>query len=508
VSLYYEGLTLKNAASNEWFRLEGDITTADVVASSTLYGLAFNIQPDGSYYAARINTGKADNTLQFVRYDDTGASSGIGSVTNSTLLETNAVYHLKIESFEPGVFEYTLTGPGLDGGGLAGIMTDSVLLLEDGYAGFYASSCNTSIRFDNLEMETGTGGFTVFGDDYDIDAVSTDFDSDASVSVGEGYELTQAVGDRQALVRILRDQIQLNLDTAGTENAGHIVLRYTPFGLTNSGSNESFSVEGDITTHTSSAPNAYQGLAFNYQADGRFYSARINNGRADNILQFIRVTGEGATASFGSNATNSVSLAVSSVYHLKIESSAPGVFNYRLTGPDIDNGGVTGTVVDTVWQLSDGEAGFYASQSLTSIRFDNLYLKSYSPVPVSEGFAAWADGWGVELGGETDDYDGDGLLNLAEYAFGGDPTDALDRGEAPAFAFDGSGMVYVYPQRSDDTTLGYTVKTTDDLVSGIWTNAGYSVIDTNVTGSTLDYVTNSVSTDVPQRFIKLEIQQN
>jgi hypothetical protein len=88
------------------------------------------------------------------------------------------------------------------------------------------------------------------------------------------------------------------------------------------------------------------------------------------------------------------------------------------------------------------------------------------------------------------------------------PTDALDRGEAPAFGFDGSGMVYVYPQRSDDTTLGYTVKTTDDLVSGIWTNAGYSVIDTNVTGSTLDYVTNNVPVTDPQLFIKLEVEQN
>lgn len=506
ITMYYENLELKNAASNESFRVEGDILTHSVAAPSVLYGLAFNIQPDGSFYAARINTGNTNNVLQFVYTDSTGNNTGFGNIPNSVLLETNAIYHLKIESFEPGIFEYTLTGPGLDGDGLIGTVSEGTQLLEDGYAGFYATAPTTSIRFDNLELEQTTAEVSLFEDDYDIEGTATVFSNDASVAVGPGYELFQISGDKEAQVRILFDQIQLN-QGAGSANAGNVVLHYTPFELTNAGSNESFIVEGDINTKDNVAGTTLYGLAFNVQSNGDYYCARINTGNAGNALQFVRFNSSGAAGAFH-QASNSVPLAVDSDYHLKIECSEPGVFNYRLTGPDLDGGGLFGTATDAAWALENGTAGFYASATATDIRFDNLSLRSSTVSEILSGFDTWSGTWGVNIGAATNDYDGDLVSNFAEYAFGGNPTNALDSGVAPELETDGSGLVYVFPQRSDDATLAYSVETTDDLVSGVWTNAGTTVIDTNVTGNTLDYVTNSVSTTDPQLFIRLEVQQN
>jgi hypothetical protein len=119
--------------------------------------------------------------------------------------------------------------------------------------------------------------------------------------------------------------------------------------------------------------------------------------------------------------------------------------------------------------------------------------------------------WVVAHGGEaiigamTNDYDGDGEVNLMEYALGGNPTSAFDVGEKPALLNAGGTWVYIHPQRSDDDSLIYTVETTTNLVSGTWTNAGYSVLGTNQTGATLDYVINAVPVENAQMYIRLKV---
>ena len=104
------------------------------------------------------------------------------------------------------------------------------------------------------------------------------------------------------------------------------------------------------------------------------------------------------------------------------------------------------------------------------------------------------------------DSDGDGLNNLTEYALGGNSADPQDRGTLPVLAKSAGGLAYVHPQRSDDSSLIYRVETATNLVSGIWTNAGYTITGTNVTGHTLDYVTNAVDTAAGVRFIRLNIE--
>ena len=70
-------------------------------------------------------------------------------------------------------------------------------------------------------------------------------------------------------------------------------------------------------------------------------------------------------------------------------------------------------------------------------------------------------------------------------------------------------FTYVHPQRADvGNGLVYYLEVTGNLLTGGWTNSGYSVIDTNVTGGTLDFVTNEIPTDVEdQQFIRLIIEQ-
>jgi hypothetical protein len=66
-------------------------------------------------------------------------------------------------------------------------------------------------------------------------------------------------------------------------------------------------------------------------------------------------------------------------------------------------------------------------------------------------------------------------------------------------------MVYIHAKRSDDPSLIYTVETSTNLVSGVWTNAGYSIIGTNVTGEILDYMTNAVPADNEQMYMRLKV---
>ena len=66
---------------------------------------------------------------------------------------------------------------------------------------------------------------------------------------------------------------------------------------------------------------------------------------------------------------------------------------------------------------------------------------------------------------------------------------------------------------SDDTPsvstgLLYRLELTDDLVDGIWTNAGYTVTGTNGTKiAGFEEVTNAIPTLADQTFIKLKISE-
>ncbi len=125
----------------------------------------------------------------------------------------------------------------------------------------------------------------------------------------------------------------------------------------------------------------------------------------------------------------------------------------------------------------------------------------------ASGFDVWALDWGVNIGSTTNDYDNDGVLNLAEYALNGNPTNGFDDTETELIS--DAGLIYLHAQAHGDDELVYEVQTIDNLQYGTWTNAGYtSIIGTNVTGGAYDYVTNAVPTTDPVKFIRVKVDQN
>lgn len=137
-------------------------------------------------------------------------------------------------------------------------------------------------------------------------------------------------------------------------------------------------------------------------------------------------------------------------------------------------------------------------------KFDDLQLIVISE---AKGYAAWSDDWIVDLGSATDDYDGDGLSNLAEYGLGGNPTNDLDAGYNPSFVQDEENMVYVYAQRIDDALLSYRIQTSSTLVPASWSDAGYSIVGTNMAGE-FNFVTNLVPISGSSKFVQLIVEQN
>ncbi|QHI68708.1 hypothetical protein [Tichowtungia aerotolerans] len=156
------------------------------------------------------------------------------------------------------------------------------------------------------------------------------------------------------------------------------------------------------------------------------------------------------------------------------------------------------------------DPGVYDGAALAAAGVNPAYYSDQGGT-ISVGLSAyerWDAGWGIDIGAEDEDYDGDGLSNLAEYALGGDPTDSADLGEASGFANKGDAMLYVYAQYKHDTNLVYYLQTADDLMLNNWTNSGYTVLGTNVvSGGDFNFVTNSVPMTKDETFVRLVIEK-
>ncbi|NNJ70518.1 MAG: hypothetical protein HKP10_04435, partial [Kiritimatiellales bacterium] len=134
-------------------------------------------------------------------------------------------------------------------------------------------------------------------------------------------------------------------------------------------------------------------------------------------------------------------------------------------------------------------------------------------ISVVSVYNAWSNQYSLAEGPTGDD-DGDGLKNLAEYGLGGNPTNPSDRGYQPTYGLASGGgsnwLEYIHVQQTDPNSgLLYYLELSDNLVSNVWTNTGYTVVGSGPFTNGLDAVTNQISTDSKdQQFIRLKIEQN
>jgi hypothetical protein len=156
--------------------------------------------------------------------------------------------------------------------------------------------------------------------------------------------------------------------------------------------------------------------------------------------------------------------------------------------------------------------GGHSWQPGDTVTMDNIVLSEEQLVVTPEAYYAF---WLTEYPGTgsdtnlTDNPDFDAADNLQEYAFGGDPSDGLDTGHWPMHReMQDLGTNYVeliHYERSDAAARGlfYHVETVDDLVGGVWTNAGVLLIGEGPFDSAFNTVTNRIPILDDQGFIRL-----
>jgi hypothetical protein len=144
-------------------------------------------------------------------------------------------------------------------------------------------------------------------------------------------------------------------------------------------------------------------------------------------------------------------------------------------------------------RASDGS--FSVTQNFT------IAVAAYIP-PVS-GYAVWASTNGV--GGAIEDEDNDGRNNLYEYALNGNPNSSADPGTDPTFTKAAAGFEYNHLQRKGDPDLIYVVETVTNLVSGVWTNAGVSILQTNPVSGIFEEVVTGIPATNLTTYIRLKI---
>ena len=163
------------------------------------------------------------------------------------------------------------------------------------------------------------------------------------------------------------------------------------------------------------------------------------------------------------------------------------------------------------WKLASGDkiiVGAGASTGAQWFRVDKLTFDVAASGVEAESYTTWRAGFYPEaIGSMTNDFDGDGVVNLAEYAFAGDPTNQNVVGEAVHVELAGDRLQITHPQRTTDPNLVYSIETTTNLSTAAWHEVESIESSTNVTGSVFNQVTNSIPTVLNQGFFKINAVQ-
>lgn len=195
--------------------------------------------------------------------------------------------------------------------------------------------------------------------------------------------------------------------------------------------------------------------------------------------------------------------------------------------------GASYKVVTPGWILSEGDSvmtGSWGEDLSTDISTYNLAYGAYNIGTPSSAtvvtldavkvvvdgdtvvydYARWAAEWGVDLSDKTADYEGDGLDNLQEYAFGGNPT-VDDRSVYGPKLILSADAVHVYNRRiSSELTYALFVDADSNLITSDWTpsaNAGAVETTGPAANPRFESVTNTFTGGgaLDQGFLKLDV---
>ena len=194
-----------------------------------------------------------------------------------------------------------------------------------------------------------------------------------------------------------------------------------------------------------------------------------------------------------------------------------------------------------VYYTKEGEAEVLASENQPLLQADMLFdqvrlvvaadsgkfgttdfvdiddVKVSGPDPVNTPTSLYDD-WTTSFPSLSDtnmevDADGDGVANLTEYAFGGDPSDPASKGTQPSRLITENGgtnyLQYIYVERTDAADRGITsvFEMASLLVPDTWTNAvGYETGRGPAAEAGFNAVTNQVPMTGDTGFIRLNIQ--
>ncbi|QHI70380.1 hypothetical protein [Tichowtungia aerotolerans] len=183
-----------------------------------------------------------------------------------------------------------------------------------------------------------------------------------------------------------------------------------------------------------------------------------------------------------------------------------------------------GTLTITNWNAGSDhiyvDGGSFSATQLAGIKFDEYADDGAKVVdgellPVGDwmmgGFTNWIAEYSLTAGDDAadSDPDGDGVVNLDEYGFGGDPTNSAVTGTLPVFEINGSTLDIIYVERTSAYRgISYSVEQTPDLVSTAWTANGISLVGESAEVDGFKTVTNQVSTDAAVKFLNVVIEQD
>ncbi len=180
-----------------------------------------------------------------------------------------------------------------------------------------------------------------------------------------------------------------------------------------------------------------------------------------------------------------------------------------------------GSLVVTGWTSGSDhiyvDGGSFSASQLAGITFDGYAAGAkveggeLLPDGAPLGFSGWMDDYSVATGQDAADADpdGDGVANLAEYGFGGNPTNAAITGTLPAYTISGSTLQIVHVERTSSISgISYSAQQTPALVSASWTTAGISLVGESAAVDGFKTVTNQVSADAAEKFLKVFIEQD